>query len=208
MLPATPVPGIALKTVDAPVYRCHQFSILIKLGGQCFFVFLRPPIFVRKAGLSLRVLIDADGCPVVDHAIRIAQRFGIPVLLLCDTAHAFSRPGARTVTVSKGADSVDFALVNLLQPGDAVVTQDYGLAAMCLARGAFPIHQDGKRYTAENIDALLLTRHTAKQIRRAGGRLKGPSKRTEEQDRAFEKAFTQLLETQQKKETNTDEDLV
>lgn len=155
----------------------------------------------------MRVLIDADGCPVVDSAIRVAQRFGAPVLLLCDTAHEFHRPGAQTITVSKGADSVDFALVNLLQQGDAVVTQDYGLAAMCLARGAFPLHQDGKRYTPDNIDALLLARHTAKQIRRAGGRLKGPAKRTGEQNRAFETALAKLLETQQKKETGIDEDL-
>ncbi|HIT54612.1 MAG TPA: YaiI/YqxD family protein [Candidatus Fimivicinus intestinavium] len=142
----------------------------------------------------MQVLIDADGCPVVDCAIRVARRFGLPVLLLCDTSHVFSRPGAQTVTVSKGADSADFALVNLLRPGDAAVTQDYGLAAMCLARGAFPIHQDGWRYTPENIDALLLARHTAKKLRRAGGRLKGPSKRTAEQDQAFEQAFIQLLE--------------
>lgn len=111
----------------------------------------------------MRVFIDADGCPVVGCAIRVAKRFGIPVLLLCDTAHEFTREGAQTITVSKGADSADFALVNLLHPGDAVVTQDYGLAAMCLARGALPIHQDGKRYTAENVDALLLARHTAKK---------------------------------------------
>ena len=140
----------------------------------------------------MRVFIDADGCPVVGCAIRVAKRFGIPVLLLCDTAHEFTREGAQTITVSKGADSADFALVNLLHPGDAVVTQDYGLAAMCLARGALPIHQDGKRYTAENIDALLLARHTAK--------------RTPEQVSAFEKAFTQLLEEQQKKEEGSDED--
>ena len=144
----------------------------------------------------MRVLIDADGCPVLGCAIRVAKRFGVPVLLLCDTAHEFTREGAQTT---------DFALVNLLHPGDAVITQDYGLAAMCLARGALPIHQDGKRYTAENIDALLLARHTAKRIRRAGGRLKGPAKRTPEQDSAFEKAFIQLLEEQQKKEDGTDE---
>ncbi len=154
----------------------------------------------------MQVLIDADGCPVVDCAIRVARRFGLPVLLLCDTAHTFSRAGARTVTVSKGADSADFALVNLLRPGDAVVTQDYGLAAMCLARGALPIHQDGWRYTAENMDTLLLARHTAKKLRRAGRRLKGPPKRTAEQNQAFERGFTQLLESSMKGESRADAD--
>lgn len=73
---------------------------------------------------------------------------------------------------SKGADSVDFALVNLVNSDDIVITQDYGLAAMCLARGARPLSQDGMEYTAEDIDSLLLARHTAKKIRNSGGRLK------------------------------------
>ena len=141
-----------------------------------------------------RILIDADGCPVVDEAIEIAKRFGLECLILCDTAHRFEREGAQTMVFSKGADSVDFALVNLVRSGDVVVTQDYGLAAMCLARNALALSQDGMEYTADNIDALLLSRHTAKKIRNAGGRLKGPAKRTAAQDRAFSEALIQLLQ--------------
>lgn len=99
------------------------------------------------------------------------------------------------MTFSKGADSVDFALVNLIKPGDIVVTQDYGLAAMCLARKATTINQDGMEYTTDNIDALLLARHTAKKIRNAGGRLKGPKARTAEQDRTFESKLQRLIQT-------------
>ncbi|MCI8497461.1 MAG: YaiI/YqxD family protein [Clostridiales bacterium] len=141
----------------------------------------------------MTVLIDADGCPVVDSALRIAKRHHVPVVILCDTSHVFERQGAHTVTVSKGADSVDFRLVNMVQPGDVVVTQDYGLAAMCLARRARPIHQDGMLYTADNIDALLLQRHTAQKIRRAGRHTKGPRKRSAVQDEAFEQALERLL---------------
>lgn len=141
----------------------------------------------------MRVLIDADGCPVVDIAVRLAKRYRAECLILCDTSHVFEKEGAETLTVSKGADSVDFALVNLVKKGDIVVTQDYGLAAMCLARAAVPIHQDGMTYTPDNIDALLLARHTAKKIRNAGGRLKGPAKRRPEQNKAFEEALTGLL---------------
>lgn len=65
----------------------------------------------------MRILIDADGCPVVNLALETGRRRGVPVLLFCDTAHIFSREGAETITVSKGADSVDFALVGRLQPG-------------------------------------------------------------------------------------------
>ncbi|MEG2679670.1 MAG: DUF188 domain-containing protein, partial [Oscillospiraceae bacterium] len=84
----------------------------------------------------MRILVDADGCPVVDSTISLATAHKIECLLLCDTSHVFEKAGAKTLTFSQGADSVDFALVNLIQPGDLVVTQDYGLAAMCLARNA------------------------------------------------------------------------
>lgn len=140
-----------------------------------------------------RVVVDADGCPVVDECIAAAKRCGIACLLLCDTSHRFERDGAQTLVFSKGADSVDFALVNLVQPGDVVVTQDYGLAAMCLARGVRVLHQDGMAYTGDNIDALLLARHTAKKIRNAGGRMKGPTKRTPAQNEAFAAALAAVL---------------
>lgn len=140
-----------------------------------------------------RIVIDADGCPVVDEAILIAKRFNIECLLLCDTSHRFEKEGARTLVFSKGADSVDFALVNLVQKGDIVITQDHGLAAMCLARGVKILNQDGREYTGENIDALLLARHTAKKLRNSGARLKGPSKRTEEQDKAFVTGLEQTI---------------
>lgn len=142
----------------------------------------------------MRVLIDGDGCPVVDLTVRIAGEKGAACLILCDTAHSIQRPGAETVVVSKGADSVDFALLQLLQPGDVVVTQDYGLAALCLTRGARTLRQDGMAYTDENIDGLLLARYTAGKIRRGGGRLKGAKKRTADQDAAFAAALRQMLE--------------
>lgn len=141
----------------------------------------------------MKILIDADGCPVVDLAARLAKRHQADCLIFCDTAHNFEKPGAVTVTVSKGADSVDFALVNRISAGDLVITQDYGLAAMCLSRKALVLNQDGMEYTAGNIDALLLARHTARKIRSSGGRLKGPPKRSAPQDKAFAEAFTRLL---------------
>lgn len=142
----------------------------------------------------MRVLIDSDGCPVVNETVSIARQFHLECLILCDTSHRIERDGAQTMVFSKGADSVDFALVNLLRPGDVVVTQDYGLAAMCLARSALALDQNGMEYTADNIDALLLARHTAKKIRNAGGRLKGPSKRTAAQDKTFSEALIRLVQ--------------
>lgn len=142
----------------------------------------------------MKLLIDADGCPVVDLTVRLAREFGVKCLILCDTAHVFQKEGAETLTVSKGADSVDFALVNRVEPGDIAVTQDYGLAAMCLAKRALPLSQDGLLYTEENIGTLLQSRYAAQKIRCSGGRLKGPKKRTSEQDAAFERTLRRLLQ--------------
>lgn len=145
----------------------------------------------------MKVLIDADACPVVDIAIGVCRKYNMLCLLFCDTAHELYREGAETLVFDKGADSVDFALANRVEAGDVVVTQDYGLASMCLAKGARILHQDGWEYTQYNIDALLFQRHTAKQYRAAGGRTKGPAKRKEVQNDAFSSAFESLIRSLQ-----------
>ena len=91
----------------------------------------------------MKLLIDADACPVVEICLEQARKRGIPVMLYCDTSHILRHEDAETVVVSKGADSADFALVNALAPDDLAVTQDYGLAAMCLSRKARVLRQDG-----------------------------------------------------------------
>ena len=142
----------------------------------------------------MKVLIDADACPVVEITVRLCQEFHIPCYLLCDTAHHMQRDGAQTLVFDKGADSVDFALVNRADPGDIVITQDYGVASMCLAKGAKILHQDGWEYTQYNITGLMEQRHAAKKHRAAGGRTKGPSKRTSAQDKAFAESLQGLLQ--------------
>ena len=144
----------------------------------------------------MQIFIDADGCPVTKIAARLAAEYSIPCTVICDTAHTISIPGVKTMTIDQGADSVDFRLVNLVQKGDIAITQDYGLAAMCLSKGAIVLHQDGKQYTEENISGLLEFRAVSKKIRRSGGRLKGNPKRTPEQDIAFETALRKLLAQQ------------
>lgn len=141
----------------------------------------------------MQILIDADGCPVVKSAVSAAKNHNLPCLIICDTSHTINDDYAETITVSKGADSADFYLVNMVKEGDIVITQDYGLAAMALAKKALPISQNGLQYSEQNIDSMLMSRHTAKKIRRSGGRLKGPSKRTEQQNLAFEKSLEGLI---------------
>ena len=142
----------------------------------------------------MKLLVDADACPVVDIAVGLCKEFHIPCLLLCDTAHVMHRDGADTLIFDKGADSVDFALVNRVEAGDIVITQDYGLASMCLAKRARILHQDGWEYTEYNVSGLMEQRHASKKFRMAGGRTKGPAKRKSEQDEAFRKALRQLLQ--------------
>ncbi|NLC84657.1 MAG: YaiI/YqxD family protein [Ruminococcaceae bacterium] len=144
----------------------------------------------------MRILIDADGCPVVDTAVKLARKYKLECIIFCDTAHFIEQPGARVVIVPTGADSVDFKLVNELLAGDIVITQDYGLAAMSLAKKAVPVSQNGLVFTNENIDSLLHARHTARNIRRSGGRLKGPKKRTSEQDKAFIETMHKLIQAE------------
>ena len=142
----------------------------------------------------MTVLIDADGCPVTNIAIRLCREFHIPCLILCDTAHEFHRDGADTLVFDKGADSVDYAIANRVRQNDLVITQDYSLASMCLSRGCRVLHQDGWEYTCDNIDALLLVRHESRKHRASGGRFKGPKKRSAQQDQTFESALRSVLQ--------------
>lgn len=143
----------------------------------------------------MKILVDADACPVVGIVENVARKNHIPVILLCDTNHVLYSDYSEVKIIGAGADAVDFALLNVCKKGDIVVTQDYGVAAMILGKGAFGIHQSGKWYTNQNIDQMLMERHMAKKVRMAKKRhhLKGPSKRTEEDDRRFLESFERLV---------------
>ena len=143
----------------------------------------------------MRILIDADACPVVRITERVAKKYSIPVVLLCDTNHVLSSDYSEIKIIGAGADAVDIALANLCKAGDIAVTQDYGVAAMVLAKGGYAIHQSGRIFTNENIDGLLMERHMAKKARMASSKnhLKGPKKRTAEDDKRYEVSLEKLI---------------
>jgi len=141
----------------------------------------------------MQILVDADACPVKQIIVRLAKQHNIPVTMLIDTSHELSDGYSKIITVDKQTDSVDFALVGLLTRDDIVVTQDFGLAAMVIGKGARALNQNGLIFTDENMDKLLMERYIGQKIRRGGGRTKGPAKRTKEDDIRFETAFEQLL---------------
>ncbi|MDD6031949.1 MAG: YaiI/YqxD family protein [Oscillospiraceae bacterium] len=142
----------------------------------------------------MRILVDADACPVRTIIVREARNRKVPVLLVCDTSHRLEDGYSQVFTVDKGADSADLKLMALAQPGDIIVTQDYGVAAMALGKGLRALNQNGLVYTADNIDQLLFERFLGKKVRRSGGRTQTMKKRRPEEDRAFESALRRLME--------------
>jgi len=141
----------------------------------------------------MTVLVDADACPVVQMVEKIAGRYGLPVVLLCDQDHELTSDYSKVVRVARGRDAVDYRLVSLCRKGDIVVTQDYGLAAMVMAKGGHAIHHSGMIYSDENIDGLLIRRHIAREARRQGVHVKGPSKRKKKNDVDFQVSFERLI---------------
>lgn len=142
----------------------------------------------------MKILVDADACPVKNEIEEIAKKYNISVTMFIDTSHVLKSEYSEIITVDKSADSVDIALINRTSAGDIVVTQDYGVAAMALGKTAYAINQNGLVYTAENIDRLLFERHIGKKVRRSGGRTGTIKKRTLEDNKRFSGNFIALIE--------------
>ena len=144
---------------------------------------------------DMQIFVDADACPVVDIVETIAEKYNIPTTLLCDTNHVLYSDYSEVIVVGASADAVDYKLISICHKGDIVVSQDYGVAAMALGKGAYAIHQSGKWYTNENIDQMLMERHLNKKARRGSHKnyIKGPRKRTEEDDERFAQSFEKMI---------------
>ena len=149
----------------------------------------------RNGERLVQIFVDADACPVVDIVETIAEKYNISTTLLCDTYHILYSDYSEVIVVSAGADAVDYKLISLCHRGDIVVSQDYGVAAMALGKAAYAIHQSGRWYTDENIDRMLMERHLNKKARRSSHKnhIKGPKKRTEEDDERFAQSFEKMI---------------
>ncbi|CUQ78710.1 Uncharacterized BCR%2C YaiI/YqxD family COG1671 [Lachnospira eligens] len=154
----------------------------------------------------MQIFVDADACPVVDIVETIAEKYNIPTTLLCDTNHVLCSDYCEVIVVGAGADVVDYKLISICHRGDIVVSQDYGVAAMALGKGAYAIHQSGKWYTDENIDRMLMERHLNKKARRGSSKnhIKGPKKRANEDDERFAQSFEKLVLMAQAREGEQD----
>ena len=141
----------------------------------------------------MNILVDADACPVKNIILKIAKEINIPVFMFIDNTHILNDGYSEVIIVDKARDSVDIALINRTKEFDIVVTQDYGVAAMALGKGAYALNQNGLIYDKDNIDQLLFERHLSQKVRRCGGRTTGPRKRVKENDEKFEKSLRKIL---------------
>lgn len=143
----------------------------------------------------MKIYVDADACPVTRIVEKVAEEYGIDVVLLCDTNHILNSDYSEVCVIGAGSDAVDLALINKCGKGDIVVTQDYGVAALALGKNAYAIHQSGRIFTDDNIGGLLMDRHLAKKSRMSSSKnhLKGPKKRTKADDINFEKSLRKLI---------------
>lgn len=141
----------------------------------------------------MKILVDADACPVKNIILREAEKRTIPVLMFIDTSHILNDGYSEVITVDKQKDSADFALIARAKKGDIVVTQDFGVAAMALTVGAMALNQNGLIFNSFNIDSLLNERHISAKIRRSGGRTSNHPKRSEQDNKNFENSFLSLI---------------
>ena len=139
------------------------------------------------------IYVDADACPVKEIIVQVARERSLPVVMVLDTSHEWEDGYSQVVTVDRERDGADIALINRTQKGDLVVTQDYGVAALALGKGASALNQNGLIYTSQNMDRLLFERHLGQKVRRAGGRTGNMRKRSAQDDENFEKALRSVL---------------
>lgn len=180
---------------------CDVYSI-VRSGIRNFRFFFRPETgysHMKGSEGGLRIVVDGDACPVKREIIETARAFDVPVLLVASYDHRLEPgDGAEVVQVDRGSDSVDLYIANRIVRGDIVVTQDFGLATMVLAKGAVALSNRGQRYDDGNIDYLLERRHFQAKLRRGGGRSKGPRAMTDEDRAQFQQNLTKVLQDSRK----------
>ena len=140
----------------------------------------------------MRIMVDADACPVKEIIIKQAKLFKLEVHMFLDNSHVYNDGYSKVYILDKGADSVDYFLINKTKPGDIVITQDYGVATMALSKKSYPMNQNGLIYDDDNILSLLTQRATNQKLRKHK-KMKGPKKRTHENNKKFEENLVYLI---------------
>ncbi|CUH96522.1 UPF0178 protein [Propionispora sp. 2/2-37] len=142
----------------------------------------------------MKIIVDADACPktVLSICKNIGGQYVVPVWTVASFHHVIESD--HHIVVGGDSQEADLKVINLTQAGDLVITQDWGLAAMVLGKGAAALSPGGREYRPGQMDFMLEERELKAKLRRSGGRTRGPKKRTAENDQAFEAALGRLLE--------------
>jgi len=141
----------------------------------------------------MKIIVDADACPVRNIIEEVALRYKLDLLLVANINHLISSEYGSVITVDGNSQSADIAIINITLPGDIIVTQDYGLAAMVLGKGGYAVDNNGRQYTHKNIDSLLMQRYVSQKARQAGKRTGGPRKRKIDDDNDFRESLLRIV---------------
>lgn len=141
----------------------------------------------------MRIIVDADGCPVKEIIQDIAKKTGLDVLFVMNIAHEYSPEYGSVKFVDKSRERADIVIVNVIESGDLVVTQDYGLAAMVLAKKGHCMNQNGKVFNDMNIELLLHRRHLNREIRNRHKKYTKTNKRTKDDDLNFKESLIRMI---------------
>jgi len=143
----------------------------------------------------MKIIVDADACPrqVLQSCLELGRKYDVPVWTVASFNHHIESD--HHIVVGNASQEADLKVINLTQRGDMVITQDWGLAAMVLGKGARCLSPIGREYRNENMDFLLEEREIKAKLRRAGGRTKGPRKRSIEDNLRFQRSLEKLLLT-------------
>lgn len=168
----------------------RQATVLVERGVSWIQIAGEQP---SMTGAKSRVYVDADACPFKDVIIAVASDHGLAVTMIANYCHEISEAeGVEVIRVDRERDAVDIAIANRAGPDDIVVTQDWGLAAMVLGKGARALSPRGRIYKPEAIESLLAVRHLEQKVRRAGGRTKGPPRLDRSDRERFRRALERL----------------
>ncbi len=141
----------------------------------------------------MKILVDADACPVKDEIIRVARKYKLEVIYFVDINHRLNNDYAQVITVDQGADSVDLALINHMNKDDVIISQDYGVATLAIGKGGYVIHPSGRELNNDNIDMLMFERHLSREQRSQGKRGPKHKKRSRKDDESFYKSLETLV---------------
>ena len=142
----------------------------------------------------MKIIVDADACPVKEIIEQQAGFKNIKVIMVSNYSHQINSQYAEVIVVDKESQAADITIANMTAPGDLIVTQDYGLASIVLGKGAIAMNPNGKHYTLENIDGLLMQRYLNAKARQAGNKHINPKKRTRSDNTSFENSLKTLLD--------------